>query len=319
MSKKTKQELENNKLSKRLRHAVGDAINDFNMIEPDDKIIVCLSGGKDSYALLDILRQLQASAPIDFELVAVNLDQKQPGFPEEVLPTYLESIGVPYKIVEEDTYSTVKRVLDESKTTCSLCSRLRRGILYRTAKELGCTKIALGHHRDDILATMFLNMFYGGKLKAMPPKLVSDNGEHIVIRPLAYVKEKDLIKYAELKQFPIIPCNLCGSQPNLQRQVIGDMLRDWDKRFPGRIESMFSALQNVVPSHLADTELFDFAGLERGQTLKHGGDLAFDSEKMPERFSDGSEEDESEIKIAPQKAERKVINILANKPKTCGA
>ncbi|HEZ3800822.1 TPA: tRNA 2-thiocytidine(32) synthetase TtcA [Neisseria meningitidis] len=319
MSKKTKQELENNKLSKRLRHAVGDAINDFNMIEPDDKIMVCLSGGKDSYALLDILRQLQASAPIDFELVAVNLDQKQPGFPEEVLPTYLESIGVPYKIVEEDTYSTVKRVLDEGKTTCSLCSRLRRGILYRTAKELGCTKIALGHHRDDILATMFLNMFYGGKLKAMPPKLVSDNGEHIVIRPLAYVKEKDLIKYAELKQFPIIPCNLCGSQPNLQRQVIGDMLRDWDKRFPGRIESMFSALQNVIPSHLADTELFDFAGLERGQTLKHGGDLAFDSEKMPERFSDGSEEDESEIKIAPQKAERKVINILANKPKTCGA
>lgn len=319
MSKKTKQELENNKLSKRLRHAVGDAINDFNMIEPGDKIMVCLSGGKDSYALLDILRRLQASAPIDFELVAVNLDQKQPGFPEEVLPTYLESIGVPYKIVEEDTYSTVKRVLEEGKTTCSLCSRLRRGILYRTAKELGCTKIALGHHRDDILATMFLNMFYGGKLKAMPPKLVSDNGEHIVIRPLAYVKEKDLIKYAELKQFPIIPCNLCGSQPNLQRQVIGDMLRDWDKRFPGRIESMFSALQNVVPSHLADTELFDFAGLERGQSLKHGGDLAFDSEKMPERFSDGSEEDESEIKIAPQKAERKVINILANKPKTCGA
>lgn len=319
MSKKTKQELENNKLSKRLRHAVGDAINDFNMIEPGDKIMVCLSGGKDSYALLDILRRLQASAPIDFQLVAVNLDQKQPGFPEEVLPTYLESIGVPYKIVEEDTYSTVKRVLDEGKTTCSLCSRLRRGILYRTAKELGCTKIALGHHRDDILATLFLNMFYGGKLKAMPPKLVSDNGEHIVIRPLAYVKEKDLIKYAELKQFPIIPCNLCGSQPNLQRQVIGDMLRDWDKRFPGRIESMFSALQNVVPSHLADTELFDFAGLERGQSLKHGGDLAFDSEKMPERFSDGSEEDESEIKIAPQKAERKVINILANKPKACGA
>ena len=318
MSKKNKQELENNKLNKRLRHAVGDAINDFNMIEPGDKIMVCLSGGKDSYALLDILRQLQASAPIDFELVAVNLDQKQPGFPEEVLPTYLESIGVPYKIVEEDTYSTVKRVLDEGKTTCSLCSRLRRGILYRTAKELGCTKIALGHHRDDILATMFLNMFYGGKLKAMPPKLVSDNGEHIVIRPLAYVKEKDLIKYAELKQFPIIPCNLCGSQPNLQRQVIGDMLRDWDKRFPGRIESMFSALQNVVPSHLVDPELFDFVGLERGQTLKHGGDLAFDSEKMPERYSDGSEEDESEIKITPSKPERKVINILATKPKTCG-
>ena len=312
MSNKPKHEHEANKLQKRLRHAVGDAINDFNMIEPGDKIMVCLSGGKDSYALLDILRQLQASAPIDFELVAVNLDQKQPGFPEEVLPTYLESIGVPYKIVEEDTYSTVKRVLDEGKTTCSLCSRLRRGILYRTAKELGCTKIALGHHRDDILATLFLNMFYGGKLKAMPPKLVSDNGEHIVIRPLAYVKEKDLIRYAEIKQFPIIPCNLCGSQPNLQRQVIGDMLKDWDKRFPGRIESMFSALRNVVPSHLADTELFDFAGLERGQTLKHGGDLAFDSESVPERFSDGLDEDEGEVKIAKP---RKVFNILDNRAK----
>lgn len=277
MSNKPKHEHEANKLHKRLRHAVGHAINDFNMIEEGDKVMVCLSGGKDSYALLDILRHLQASAPIDFELVAVNLDQKQPGFPEHVLPEYLTSIGVPFKIVEEDTYSTVKRVLDECKTTCSLCSRLRRGILYRTAKELGCTKIALGHHRDDILATLFLNMFYGGKLKAMPPKLVSDNGEHIVIRPLAYVKEKDLIKYAEIKQFPIIPCNLCGSQPNLQRQVVSEMLKDWDKRFPGRIESMFSALQNVVPSHLADTELFDFAGLQRGQSLKHGGDLAFDS------------------------------------------
>ena len=307
MSKKTKKELENNKLNNRLRHAVGDAINDFQMIENGDKIMVCLSGGKDSYALLDILRQLQASAPIDFELVAVNLDQKQPGFPEHVLPEYLTSIGVPFKIVEEDTYSTVKRVLDEGKTTCSLCSRLRRGILYRTAKELGCTKIALGHHRDDILATLFLNMFYGGKLKAMPPKLVSDNGEHIVIRPLAYVKEKDLIKYAELKQFPIIPCNLCGSQPNLQRQVIGDMLKDWDKRFPGRIESMFSALQNVVPSHLADTELFDFAGLQRGQELKHGGDLAFDSETV----SFAAPRDEEENQPA-----RKVINILGNTPKS---
>ena len=316
MSNKPKHEHEANKLHKRLRHAVGQAINDFNMIEEGDKIMVCLSGGKDSYALLDILRHLQASAPINFELVAVNLDQKQPGFPEHVLPEYLTSIGVPFKIVEEDTYSTVKRVLDEGKTTCSLCSRLRRGILYRTAKELGCTKIALGHHRDDILATLFLNMFYGGKLKAMPPKLVSDNGEHIVIRPLAYVKEKDLIKYAEIKQFPIIPCNLCGSQPNLQRQVVGEMLQDWDKRFPGRIESMFSALQNVVPSHLADTELFDFAGLQRGQTLKHGGDLAFDSETVS--FNAPRDDEDEGL---PEKTARKVINILGSKPKTggCGA
>ena len=207
----------------------------------------------------------------------------------------------------------MKRVLDEGKTTCSLCSRLRRGILYRTAKKLGCTKIALGHHRDDILATLFLNMFYGGKLKAMPPKLVSDNGEHIVIRPLAYVKEKDLIKYAEIKQFPIIPCNLCGSQPNLQRQVVSEMLKDWDKRFPGRIESMFSALQNVVPSHLADTELFDFAGLQRGQTLKHGGDLAFDSETVSFK-APRDDEDEG----LPEKPARKVINILGSKPKTGG-
>ncbi len=316
MSNKPKHEHEANKLHKRLRHAVGQAINDFNMIEEGDKIMVCLSGGKDSYALLDILRHLQASAPINFELVAVNLDQKQPGFPEHVLPEYLTSIGVPFKIVEEDTYSTVKRVLDEGKTTCSLCSRLRRGILYRTAKELGCTKIALGHHRDDILATLFLNMFYGGKLKAMPPKLVSDNGEHIVIRPLAYVKEKDLIKYAEIKQFPIIPCNLCGSQPNLQRQVVSEMLKDWDKRFPGRIESMFSALQNVVPSHLADTELFDFAGLQRGQSLKHGGDLAFDSETVS--FNAPRDDEDEGL---PEKPARKVINILGSKPKTggCGA
>ncbi|UOP05392.1 tRNA 2-thiocytidine(32) synthetase TtcA [Conchiformibius kuhniae] len=299
MSQKSKTELENNKLHKRLRHAVGDAINDFNMIEHGDKIMVCLSGGKDSYALLDILRHLQASAPVEFELLAVNLDQKQPGFPEHVLPDYLHGIGVPYLIVEEDTYSVVKRVIPEGKTTCSLCSRLRRGVLYRVAKENGCSKIALGHHREDILETLFLNMFYGGKLKAMPPKLVSDNGEHIVIRPLAYCKEKDLARYAELKQFPIIPCNLCGSQPNLQRQIIKDLLADWDRRFPGRIESMFAALQNVVPSHLADTQLFDFAGLQRGQALPYGGDTAFDRETPPDVFSE----------------KRKVINILGNKPK----
>ena len=319
MSKKTKHELENNKLNKRLRHAVGDAINDFNMIEAGDKIMVCLSGGKDSYTLLDILRQLQASAPIDFELIAVNLDQKQPGFPEYILPEYLNSIGVDYKVIEEDTYSVVKRVIEEGKTTCSLCSRLRRGVLYRVAKELGCTKIALGHHRDDILQTLFLNMFYGGKLKAMPPKLVSDNGEHIVIRPLAYVKEKDIERYSELKAFPIIPCNLCGSQPNIQRQVIKEMINDWDKRFPGRVESMFTALRNVVPSHLADNELFDFKNLQRGQDLKHGGDTAFDSETMPVQFSGSlSEQDTQEIKMPSVDTLpiRKVINILASKPKS---
>ena len=221
MSEKSKAELEANKLMKRLRHAVGDAINDFGMIEHGDKIMVCLSGGKDSYAMLDILLGLQKSAPIDFDIVAVNLDQKQPGFPTHVLPEYLEKLGIAYHIIEEDTYSVVKRVVPEGKTTCALCSRLRRGVLYRVAKELGCSKIALGHHRDDILETLFLNMFFGGKLKSMPPKLVSDNGEHIVIRPLAYVKEKDLVRFAALRQFPIIPCNLCGSQPNLQRQEIG--------------------------------------------------------------------------------------------------
>ena len=280
MPQPAKQQFEQNKLHKRLRHHVGDAINDFNMIEAGDKIMVCLSGGKDSFALLDILLGLQKSAPIDFELIAVNLDQKQPGFPAHVLPEYLQQLGVPFHIIEEDTYSVVKRVIAEGKTTCGLCSRLRRGVLYRVAKELGCSKIALGHHRDDILETLLLNMFYGGKLKAMPPKLVSDNGEHIVIRPLAYVREKDLIRYAEFKQFPIIPCNLCGSQPNLQRQVIKEMLQQWDKQFPGRIETMFSALQNVVPSHLADPGLFDFASLQRGQTLPHGGDTAFDREPL---------------------------------------
>ncbi|WP_434360776.1 tRNA 2-thiocytidine(32) synthetase TtcA [Parasalinivibrio latis] len=273
-----------NKLQKRLRREVGNAIADFNMIEEGDRIMVCLSGGKDSFAMLDILRSLQKSAPVSFELIAVNLDQKQPGFPGHILPEYLESLGVQYKIVEEDTYSIVKDKIPEGKTTCSLCSRLRRGILYRTAKELGATKIALGHHRDDILETLFLNMFYGGKLKSMPPKLVSDNGEHVVIRPLAYAREKDIIRFAEMKEFPIIPCNLCGSQPNLQRQVIKEMLRDWDRRFPGRIETMFRSLQNVVPSHLADFELFDFKSINSDSGVINGGDIAFDREQ----FSDSA-------------------------------
>lgn len=270
-----------NKLQKRLRRHVGEAISDFNMIEDGDRVMVCLSGGKDSYTMLEILRNLQQSAPIKFSLVAVNLDQKQPGFPENILPTYLETIGIEYKIIEENTYGIVKEKIPEGKTTCSLCSRLRRGILYRTATELAATKIALGHHRDDILQTLFLNMFYGGKLKGMPPKLMSDNGEHMVIRPLAYCREKDIERFAEAKAFPIIPCNLCGSQPNLQRQVIKEMLRDWDKRYPGRIETMFSAMQNVVPSHLADYALFDFKGLHLNDNVAEGGDLAFDSEEIP--------------------------------------
>lgn len=248
------------------------------MIEAGDRVMVCLSGGKDSYALLDILRNLQAHAPLDFELIAVNLDQKQPGFPEQVLPEYLTRIGMPFRIVEQDTYSVVKRVIAEGKTTCSLCSRLRRGVLYRVAGELGATKIALGHHRDDILETLFLNMFYGGKLKAMPPKLVSDDGKHIVIRPLAYCKEKDLAAYAAVSDFPIIPCNLCGSQPNLQRQVIKEMMQQWDKKFPGRLETMFRSLQNVQLSHLADTSRYDFMNLKVQDQPFEGGDIAFDAE-----------------------------------------
>jgi tRNA 2-thiocytidine biosynthesis protein TtcA len=269
-----------NKLAKRLRHHVGDAINDYNMIQAGDRVMVCLSGGKDSYTMLDILRNLQAHAPIEFELIAVNLDQKQPGFPAHVLPDYLQSIGVPFRIIEEDTYSVVKRVIPEGKTTCSLCSRLRRGILYRVAEEIGATKIALGHHRDDLLETLLLNMFYGGRLKAMPPKLISDNGKHIVIRPLVYCREKDIERYAQLKAFPIIPCNLCGSQPNLQREVVGQMLKQWDKQFPGRLETMFSALKTVVPSHLADATLFDFAHLTLGDEVG-GGDWGFDREVFP--------------------------------------
>ncbi|PWC12848.1 tRNA 2-thiocytidine(32) synthetase TtcA [Brenneria roseae subsp. americana] len=276
-----KQQYSLNKLQKRLRRNVGEAIADFNMIEEGDRIMVCLSGGKDSFTMLEILRNLQQSAPVNFSLVAVNLDQKQPGFPEHVLPQYLDSIGVEYKIVEENTYGIVKEKIPEGKTTCSLCSRLRRGILYRTATELGATKIALGHHRDDILQTLFLNMFYGGKLKGMPPKLMSDDGKHVVIRPLAYCREKDIERFAEARQYPIIPCNLCGSQPNLQRQVIKDMLRDWDKRYPGRIETMFSAMQNVVPSHLADYALFDFKSIHHDSEVVDGGDLAFDREELP--------------------------------------
>jgi len=259
-----------NKLQKRLRREVGRAIEDFAMIEPGDKVMVCLSGGKDSYAMLDILLNLQKSAPVDFELVAVNLDQKQPGFPEQVLPEYLSRIGVPYHIVERDTYSVVKEVIPEGKTTCGLCSRMRRGTLYRFAQQIGATKIALGHHRDDILETFFLNMFYGGKLKTMPPKLKSDDGSNIVIRPMAYCREKDIVRYAELREFPIIPCNLCGSQENLQRQVIKEMLQGWDKQHPGRIEVMFSSLRNVVPSHLADTALFDFKSLSLGSPSANG-------------------------------------------------
>ncbi len=286
-----------NKLQKRIRRLVGTAIADFNMIEAGDRVMVCLSGGKDSYALLDILRNLQAHAPLDFELIAVNLDQKQPGFPEEVLPTYLSKIGMPFRIVEQDTYSVVKRVIADGKTTCSLCSRLRRGVLYRVASELGATKIALGHHRDDILETLFLNMFYGGKLKAMPPKLISDDGKHIVIRPLAYCKEKDLETYAGLVDFPIIPCNLCGSQKNLQRQVIKEMMQHWDKKFPGRLETMFRSLQNIQLSHLADTSRYDFVNLKpQGQPFKDG-DTAFDEETfeptIEEMLTPTTEETES--------------------------
>jgi len=279
LSRKT--EYNANKLTKRLRAAVGAAIGDFNMIEDGDKVMVCLSGGKDSYSLLDILLALKLHAPIRFDIVAVNLDQKQPGFPEHVLPEYLTRIGVPFHIAEQDTYGVVKRVIPEGKTTCGLCSRLRRGVLYRVAGELGATKIALGHHRDDMLETLFLNMFYGGKLKAMSPKLVSDDGKHIVIRPLAYCREKELARYAELRDFPIIPCNLCGSQPNLQRQAVKEMMRDWDKKFPGRLETMFRALQNVVPSHLADPALYDFAGLKPQDAPYANGDVAFDEEGLP--------------------------------------
>lgn len=290
---KSKQQYSFNKLQKRLRRCVGKAIGDFNMIENNDKVMVCLSGGKDSYTLLDILLFLRKIAPIHFDIVAVNLDQKQPGFPEHVLPQYLDELGVDYKIVEENTYAIVKEKIPEGKTTCSLCSRLRRGILYRTASELGATKIALGHHRDDMLETLFLNMFHGGKLKSMPPKLVSDDGKHIVIRPLAYASEKDIEKYAQAMDFPIIPCNLCGSQENLQRKVIKEMLQGWHKQHPGRIENMFRAMQNVVPSHLADPALYNFIDIERAEGPVDDGDTAFDHETFP----DTAEQQESPVQI----------------------
>jgi tRNA 2-thiocytidine biosynthesis protein TtcA len=256
-----KNRVEFNKLQKRLRRLVGLAIADYNMIGEGDKVMVCLSGGKDSYTLLDVLLSLQKSAPVRFEIVAVNLDQKQPGFPEEVLPRYLESIGVPYHILEKDTYRIVTDIIPEGKTYCSLCSRLRRGTLYGFAEEIGATRIALGHHRDDIIETLFLNLFNGGKLKAMPPKLLSDDKRNVVIRPLAYCSEDDITEFSDIKGFPIIPCNLCGSQDNMQRQAIKQMLQEWDRKFPGRIESIFSAISNVAPSQLGDTSLFDFSGL----------------------------------------------------------
>ena len=268
------------RLKKKLERGVGEAIGDFNMIGDGDTVMVCVSGGKDSYTLLSCLLALRERAPVDFRIVAMNLDQKQPGFPDHVLPAYFESIGVEYRIVTEDTYSIVKDKIPEGKTTCSLCSRLRRGIIYRTAKELGATRIALGHHRDDMLETLFLNMFFGGKIKAMPPKLVSDDGNHVVIRPLAYCTEAEIARFARTMDFPIIPCNLCGSQENAQRKQIKNMLQGWARDYPGRIESLATALKNVVPSHLADRRLFDFVGLTQ-QTIVEEGDTAFDPPELP--------------------------------------
>jgi tRNA 2-thiocytidine biosynthesis protein TtcA len=282
---------ETNKLEKRLRRQVGEAIADFGMIGAGDRVMVCLSGGKDSYGLLDILLRLREVAPVDFEIVAVNLDQRHPGYPEHVLPDYLATLGIPFRIVVEDTHSIVKRVIPEGSTMCSLCSRLRRGILYRVAGELGATRIALGHHRDDILETLFLNLFFGGKLKSMPPKLVSDDGRHVVIRPLAYVKEADLARWAEVRQFPIIPCDLCGSQENLQRKQVKAMLRDWERRFPGRVETMFASLGRIVPSHLLDRTLFDFAAVAPTGAAQPEGDVAFDAVPLPMRSAATEDDD----------------------------
>ena len=269
------------RLKKKLERSVGEAIGDYNMIGDGDTVMVCVSGGKDSYTLLSCLLALRERAPVDFRIVAMNLDQKQPGFPDHILPAYFESIGVEYRIVTEDTYSIVKDKIPEGKTTCSLCSRLRRGIIYRTAAEIGATRIALGHHRDDMLETLFLNMFFGGKIKAMPPKLVSDDGKHMVIRPLAYCTESDIARLARSMDFPIIPCNLCGSQENAQRKHIKAMLQSWAREHPGRIESLATSLKNVVPSHLADQKLFDFVGVDRNTTLDEG-DIAFDPQPIPE-------------------------------------
>lgn len=293
MQPTAKQQLINfNKLKKRLRRNVGRAIQDFNMIEEGDRVMVCLSGGKDSYTLLDILMNLRHNAPVRFELVAVNLDQEQPGFPEQVLPGYLAELGIPFHIIERDTYSVVKRVIPEGKTTCGLCSRLRRGILYDFAAQQGMTKIALGHHRDDIIETLFLNMFFGGRLQAMPPKLLSDDGQHVVIRPLAYCSERDIERYAAVREFPIIPCDLCGSQENLQRKAIKEMLKSWEKQAPGRLENLFASLRNVSPSHLADTELYDFAALGSGSNgavrpdwLVGGSEESLDGETSSARGS----------------------------------
>jgi len=278
----TKKILEFNKLKKRLRRQMGQAIEDYNMIQDGDKVMVCLSGGKDSYTMLDILMNLQKHAPINFEIIAVNLDQKQPGFPEHILPEYLSSIDVPFQIIEKDTYSIVKKVVPEGKTTCGICSRLRRGSLYGYARQNGITKIALGHHRDDIIETTFLNMFFGSKLKAMPPKLLSDDKTNILIRPLAYSKESDIQRYSDAMEFPIIPCNLCGSQENMQRQVIKEMLQDWEKQTPGRLDNIFRSLQNISPSQLADSKLFNFKDLElQRKALTGEEDTEYDQQQYP--------------------------------------
>ena len=302
-----KQRLEYNKLNKRLRHNVGKAIQDYQMIEDGDKVMVCLSGGKDSYAMLDILMGLKKSAPIHFDIIAVNMDQKQPGFPEHILPAYLETLGIDYHILEKDTYSVVKEKVPEGKTTCALCSRLRRGSLYGYAESIGANKIALGHHRDDIIETLFLNMFYGAKMKSMPPKLLSDDKKNVVIRPLAYCKETDIAEFARLKEFPIIPCNLCGSQENLQRQNIKKMLVDWEKIQPGRSENIFRSIANIAPSQLADNELFDFKSLQQQQQKSHLG------ERLPLFNLDHAEaqdvEDDTMIETANTSLEDAVQNF----------